>query len=541
MPGVQEAECMDPVPIMIVVLVAIIGGLLGSSCALVPGFHSNALALVLLVLLGPLSYALSCLASFFCCDISGTMLFAALLVAAATSHSFVDFVPSIFLGVPDEDTVLSMLPAHRLLKSGKGMDAIRYAALGSLSGALMAILLAVPLLLLLRPPSLIGEVLDSSVPYLLAMVFVLLALTERGHEEPRAHLDARRGGCLPNQQITICHPIPVDGADGTISGRITFRGLRSFRLSTPWGDWRIVSRMDKPKENFVTVQGTWVVTRGSGRSKLVALAILSLSGLLGFAVMNSHPPFTGTFDGLGQSLLFPLLSGLFAFPSLLSATSSKQIPAQDEAKGEDPTIGPALTGTFAGFLAGWMPGITSTIGTVIGSCFSTRPKDQEKGAKTYILMLSAVGTSSVVFSLLALCVEGSGRTGAMLALKQALGQGDLGALSSFPSASASLLLIAALVASAIGYRYTLWAGRVLSKRTAGRDLGGINRFVLLGLLGLILAFNGLPGLVVVAVAALVGSLPPRLGVRRVHLTGCLLVPLILFYLGLESTAIGLLW
>jgi TctA family transporter len=446
------------------------------------------------------------------------------------------------LGVPDEDTVLSMLPAHRLLKSGKGMDAIRHAALGSLFGALLAILIAIPLQLMLRPPSILGQVLDASVLYLLILVLVLLVLTERGHEAPLAHLDVRSGEYLPNHQITISHPIPVNGAEGVISGKVSRRGIISFRLSTPWGDWRIVSGVRKPKGGFVTARGTWVVKRGSSRSRLAAFGIIALSGLLGFVVINSRPPLDGIFDGLGQSPLFPLLSGLFAFPALLSATSSKPIPVQSEVdEGEGPNIGPALTGTFAGFLAGWMPGITSTIGTVIGSSFTTRPKDREQGAKTYILMLSAVGTSSVVFSLLALCIEGSGRTGAMLALKQSLGQDDLSSLSSFPSASASLLLIAALVASAIGYRYTLWAGSMLSRRTEGRDLGRINRFVLLGLLGLILVFNGLPGLAVVAVATLVGLLPTRMGVRRVHLTGCLLIPLILVYLGLESTVIGLLW
>jgi putative membrane protein len=257
--------------------------------------------------------------------------------------------------------------------------------------------------------------------------------------------------------------------------------------------------------------------------------------------MNSYPPLTGTFQGWGQSLLFPLLSGLFAFPALLSAASSAPIPSQEAVGDEHPPLLPVLTGTFAGFLSGWMPGVTSTIGTVIGSCFVPRPKDEVQATKEYILMLSAVGTSSVVFSLLALCIEGSGRSGAMLALKSAVGQEGLASLSSFPSAWASLLLVAVLVASAIGYRATLWAGGLFSKRAAGRDMGRLNLIVSLGLLALILAFNGLPGLMVAGVATLVGLLPPSLGVRRVHLTGCLLVPLLLFYLDLESLAIGLLW
>ncbi|MDD1746608.1 MAG: tripartite tricarboxylate transporter permease [Methanomassiliicoccales archaeon] len=532
---------MDPGVLVMVVGVSAAGGVLGASCALIPGFHANTLALVLLALLGPLASGLSYAASLLGCHLSGTLLFAAFLVAAATAHSFVDFVPSAFLGAPAEDTVLCLLPAHRLLKSGKGMEGIRYAAFGSLCGGLLGILLSVPLQLLLRPPSPLIDLLDASVPFLLVGVAALLVLTERGHEEPRAHIDVRDGQVLPAGELCICHPIPVDGGEAKLSGKVTRRGARSFHLATPFGDWKVVSGpLPRPK-GFVTVQGVWVVRKGSARSKLMALAVLALSGLLGFVVMNSYPPLAGTFQGWGQSLLFPLLSGLFAFPALLSAASSAPIPPQAAAGDQRPPFLPALTGTFAGFLSGWMPGVTSTIGTVIGSCFVPRPKDEEQGTKEYILMLSAVGTSSVVFSLLALCIEGSGRSGAMLALKSAVGQEGMGSLSSFPGAWSSSLLVAVLVASAIGYHATLWAGGLFSKKAAGRDMGRLNLIVILVLTALILAFNGLPGLLVVGVATLVGLLPPSLGVRRVHLTGCLLLPLLLFYIGIESAAIGLLW
>ena len=532
---------MELGPIMVVMAVAVVGALLGAACAMVPGFHSNALALVLLSLSAPISsvlYPLSCYAG---ASIPPALLFATLLVAAATAHSFVDFVPSIFLGVPDEDTVLSLLPAHRLLKSGKGLEAIQHAAAGSLCGALIAVLAAMPLQILLHPPSPIAAVLDSAVPYVLVCVLLLLVLTERGHESPSAHLDARKSPRLESSTINICPPIPVNGTDGTLSGNVGRRGPRSFWLSTPRGRWRIAYGLRRKPKGFITVQGVWKVRRPRTRSRLKATLVLGLSGMLGFVVMNASPPLSGSFDGLGQSLLFPLLSGLFAFPALLSATSSRPIPEQKEARDEVPSVRPAIIGTFSGFLAGWMPGITSTIGTVIGSCLSPRPKDLEGGAKAYILMLSAVGTSSVVFSLLALCIEGSGRTGAMLALQQAVGPELQDQLSSFPSTSASLLLLSALIASIIGYRSMLFAGDVLSKRTSGKDLGRINMLVLAGLSALVLLFNGPSGIVVASVATLVGCLPARLGVRRVHLTGCLLLPLLLFYLGLERTAIGLLW
>ena len=50
---------------------------------------------------------------------------------------------------------------------------------------------------------------------------------------------------------------------------------------------------------------------------------------------------------------------------------------------------------------------------------------------------------------------------------------------------------------------------------------------------LVLLMSGIPGVILLAAATLMGMLPPRLGTNRVHLTGCLLVPITLFFFGLE--------
>jgi putative membrane protein len=129
----------------------------------------------------------------------------------------------------------------------------------------------------------------------------------------------------------------------------------------------------------------------------------------------------------------------------------------------------------------------------------------------------------------------------MLALSQAIGPEGVDALSRFPGPELSNLLLAVLIASALGYLLTLRIGALLARRAVGRDLRPLNVLVLLLLAALVLLFNGLPGALVLLASVPLGLLPPRLGVRRVHLTGCLLVPILLFYLGLEDRVIGLLW
>ena len=112
-----------------IVIGVLLGVLLGTISGLVPGVHANTLAgillgaqAVLLAMLGPLALA-------------GAM-FAALI-----THTFVEAVPSTFLGVPDADTSLSVLPSHAMCLEGNGEEAVRTAALGSAC----AIIIAVPL------------------------------------------------------------------------------------------------------------------------------------------------------------------------------------------------------------------------------------------------------------------------------------------------------------------------------------------------------------------------------------------------------------
>ena len=76
---------------------------------------------------------------------------AAAIVATMVTHTFLDAVPSTFLGVPDPDTVLSVLPAHRLCLAGHGEEAVRVSALGSVAGFVLCLPLFVMFMYLLPP------------------------------------------------------------------------------------------------------------------------------------------------------------------------------------------------------------------------------------------------------------------------------------------------------------------------------------------------------------------------------------------------------
>jgi len=101
--------------------------------------------------------------------------------------------------------------------------------------------------------------------------------------------------------------------------------------------------------------------------------------------------------------------------------------------------------------------------------------------------------------------------------------------SSFP-----LLLFGVLVGCAVGYFVLLAAGRRFALSAGRLDLPRLNRIILVFIIALVVIFNGVPGLLVLGVSALLGSVPPAMGLGRVHLTGCLLIPVLLYLLGIRE-------
>jgi putative membrane protein len=125
------------------------GVAVGTFTGLLPGIHPNTVLTLLLsaaplLLFLPAEYAL------------------AFIVSLAVSNTFTDFIPSIFLGAPDPEVCLSVLPGHSLLLAGRGYEALCLAVSGCLGATLLTIA-SLPLLL-------------AGLPYLYSMTRPFLAL-----------------------------------------------------------------------------------------------------------------------------------------------------------------------------------------------------------------------------------------------------------------------------------------------------------------------------------------------------------------------------
>lgn len=66
---------------------------------------------------------------------------AVFLISMSISHSMIDFLPSMFLGVPEEGTVLSVLPGHYFMLMGRGREAVRMVTIGGFGSLIVTVVL----------------------------------------------------------------------------------------------------------------------------------------------------------------------------------------------------------------------------------------------------------------------------------------------------------------------------------------------------------------------------------------------------------------
>lgn len=394
------------------------------------------------------------------------------IVGNLVSHSFLDFVPSVFLGAPEEKTALSVLPGHRLLLEGRGFEAVWLSARGSLLGTLLAVALLLPLRFVMGDPI---EGYARIEPYIAIVLIALVAALVLSERETRA-------------------------ANG-------------HRISGAWAQ------------------------------RARALLLFLAAGLLGTVALDTDLfsrwnwlPLGPLLDDFGTLVLFPLFSGLFGISTLLlSLERDLVVPHQrEDTDGARVRWGRGVAcGGLAGAAVSWFPGLSSGAATVLAQWVAGRGHRDERDAnREFIVALGGVGTATSVLTVAALFIIGRARSGAAAAIRALVPPDALGWPD--PLDLPGLLLIlcgAALLAAAVSYPLTLciarrfarWIGRVPYDRVA--------RIVLVGLGALLFVLAGIMGVLLAAVATVLGLLPPRIGVKRIHLMGCLLLPVILLYLG----------
>lgn len=486
---------------------------LGALSGLAPGIHVNTLAVLLIISVPSLSPFLEDVCSSTGCSLPPALLLACTILSAAICHSFLDYIPSLIMGVPDETECMSVLPSHRLLLEGKGMNALQAAAQGSLVGAMAGMIVLLPLPFVHVQIANVLNAVAPAIPWLLLIVPLLLFWAESGKADPRSELDMRGGRSDPAEMISLKRHVPVHGDSARVIGKVQ-RHHGIWYVRTPLQAFRIRGRGMMAGDQ--TLIGKWIVRKD--RLPIMGWSVLLFlcSGVLGVMAMDGLVPGEEIWKGMEGNMLMPLFTGLFGLP-LLIVSSRGRMPRQEDQADMSPSVTGALKGSFMGGLVGWLPGVTATAGAVL----STMLPRSRGGPEEFISTVSAVGTGAAVLGLGTLLLIGKGRSGTLLAMQEAM--------PSLSVVDMPSLLLCILFTSLVSYVLTMHLGRRLLLKAQGRDLTKLNQGALVGMILLSFILAGPGGLVLLTLSTVLGMVPGKVGVSRVHLTGCLLLPILLYY------------
>ncbi len=450
-------------------LASLAGAGIGFAGGLVPGLHMNNIAAAMAASAGGSLGAFAFIASIWGPD-EATLLASCLVSSALVGHLFASAITSTYVGIPSED-VVSVLPAHRLAKSGLGRVAVSASADGSIFGIVLAASLLLPVCTVMGAPVGVYSYLKKvMVPFIILLCLVLLA-SEKGR--------ARSSCSRIDLSIQLLKAVTVFLCSG-ILGTIV---LRTDFYACPMPDF------------------PWMP--------------------LGFAPKSS--------------LLLPMFAGLFGISGLLLSLGSRCV-LDSKTNGvlvhHSPRIGDACAAVMGGLIVGWMPGMTSgSAATLCSPGTQESSQSDVSGAARFIWLYSAITASGAVFAVGTLFTIVRARSGSMDAVLFFIGNDSLAKGVYTNVALMASIVFSMLVASIVSYSALRWMAPRLSRLRhvlCSRDLAIAS---LIFVCSLCLFLTGTRGALLLMTATTLGLIPPLIGVRRIQLMGCLLVPIVITYLG----------
>ncbi len=246
------------------------------------------------------------------------------------------------------------------------------------------------------------------------------------------------------------------------------------------------------------------------RKKFWAFFIFMLAGIFGIGVLNLDL----------KEPLFPLLSSLFGIAGLLiSLKDNVKIPQQLITKIEIPkkeVVKAMSSAGIVGTFVSLMPGLGPAQAAIIGSQII---KLTDKG---FLILVGSLETLGMVTSFIAITSINKARNGAVVVisrLMETITQKDL-----------VLFLAVALVSGLIATFLSLKFARIFSSLITKINYQKLCIAIIVLIVGMAFWLSSYIGLLTLVIGSFIGMLPSLVGIGKNHLMGCLLLPVILFFL-----------
>ncbi|WP_255420815.1 tripartite tricarboxylate transporter permease [Methanosarcina sp. MSH10X1] len=390
-------------------------------------------------------------------------------------------IPSVFLGAPDGDTALTVLPGHRLLIEGAGAEAVRLSALGSAGSVIAAMIFVLPFSLFFKA---VYPYIEAHMAVILILIVFLMLATEKGE-------DSKEKGPLAKYKYKAFALILF-----LITGVLGLFAFARESFMVP------IVNFGEPSILLPLLSGLF------GSSQLI-ISLLTSSNIPEESVsalkLSRKRILRGILTGSAAGSLVAWLPGLSsAIAALITGLIAKvdfdRIPLRKKV----PEPGKLKSSLYSDPYAG-------------------NPETLES-SKEFIISNSGVNTSNAIFGLVAFVVIGRTRSGAMVAVEDILGTNTL-------DLSALMLFFAAMVLTALfSYFSTVWIGNNAHLILKKLDYSKLCAGVLIGLAVMVYLFTGLFGFFIFVISTPIGMLASFMNVRKSHAMGVILLPVILYFL-----------
>ena len=398
-----------------ILLALVLGCFAGVITGLTPGIHINLVAVLVLS------------ASAFLLKFTSPIVVACFVIAMAITHTFLDCIPSIFLGAPDADMVLAVLPGHKLLLEGKGHEAVRL----TVEGSLLCLLLGIALVPILIPGfPILYHFLRDKIGYIILGIVL------------------------------------------------------------------------------------WLIFREKNKNKRFWSAFVFITaGILGVIVLGT--------PSLKEPLL-PMLSGLFGISILFMSMFEKvELPPQritDQMHADKKeSIHALAAGTLSGAVISLLPGLGPAQAAIMSTAaFKSR------GILGYLILVGGINTVNFLVSLVTMHTLLKARNGAMIAVLEIVQSVSFLELLLY----LTLAVVVGGIATILTLRIARIFSRVISKVNYRMLCGGMIAFIA----GLVFFFSGILGIFILILSTAIGIVPQLTGTGKNHAMGCLLLPVMLYFL-----------
>ncbi len=244
-----------------------------------------------------------------------------------------------------------------------------------------------------------------------------------------------------------------------------------------------------------------------------ALTVFLLSGLLGYLVLN--------FPGL-ENPLFPMLSGLFGISTLIISLRERHSYPEQKFESRikldsDRAWKALVSGQFSGFLTAMLPGLGSASAAVMSMEVVKNLRDHG-----YMILQGSINTVNFVLSLSTLFVIDKARNGSIVTIQKLVG--------GVSASDIMLFLAVGLTAGGVSVFLALWLGKFFSKMISVINYKLLVCSVIIFITALVFYLSGGLGMLILVTSTAVGIIPAEVKVLRTQAMGCIILPVITYFI-----------